>query len=178
MVATHSIVEIEIDDPTNANLYFRPLKRKLRGRFDLHRVKDSTAMKSAAKWPDPIPGQRLSLDFEARTAVIRDPLHDPDQAANRRRIEQEGVALPPAAQVIANVDVATYRHWMQRAVESGVARVVAGEFRTVDGKPQTVFFSTPRADPTADLAVAINRMADAQEQQTKVLAALVERLVK
>jgi hypothetical protein len=175
MVATPQIVEIEIDDPTNANLYFRPLMRTLRGRFDLHRVRDDNAMKMATKWPDPIPGHRIALDFDKREAAIIEPLHGPDQAANRRRIASEKLELPLEREVITNVDVPTFVHWMRLAVESNVARVVSGEFRAVDGKPKLSFFSDPPVDTNADLAVSLDRLATAMAQQTQLIARLIER---
>lgn len=189
MVATATrTVEIEVDgtetvngkqEPTNVNLYFRPLKRTLRGRFDLHRVKQTKALQNSRQWPDPIPGQRLALDLDTREAFVVEPLHDPEQSANKRRVTSARFDLPPAREPLGKVDLATFIYWMRRAIESGVARVVLGELPAeVDGTPQTSFFSTPRPDANANLAAAIDRMATASEQQTKVLTALVEKLAK
>lgn len=181
-----SIVEIEIDNATsdnatNINLFFRPIARKLRGRWSIQRVADKNAMALISQWPDPIPGQRLALDLQRGTVAIIEPLHDADQVANRRRIAATGRELAPAREELgaADTDVVTIAYWMRLAVESGVARVVAGELpdiATLGGKPTKSFFSTPKQDSADKLSLAIENLARVADQQTQILAALVDRL--
>ena len=70
---TDNIVEIEIDGPRNESCVFRPLQRRIRGRFDLRRVAEPKAMLLHPQHPDPIPGQRLRLNIAAGTAVRFEP---------------------------------------------------------------------------------------------------------
>ena len=139
--------EVEVAGPNNASLYFAPLQRRLRGRFDLRDMKEPEAGKLSHQWPDPIPGVRVGIDIEAAAGFVRDPLHDPDQAANRARIAQAGYALPPAREDFQQIDKATWVFWLALAQKAGLVRLTQGELPAVQGKPQTLFVIPAQEDP-------------------------------
>ena len=53
-----STVIVEIDGPRNECLYFRPLQKRVRGKFDLMRDSEPLAKVLASETPGPVPGQR------------------------------------------------------------------------------------------------------------------------
>ena len=169
MTTKSNTVAIEFDTPQNSNVYFRPLLRAVRGKFDLHRCKEPNAGRLHSVWPEPIPGQRLELDLVTGEGVIVEPLHEEKFAAIREKIEGLGQKLGPARETFENADLATWVYWMQGLVTSGKAKLVEGEFPQVKGKPKTRFHSTVQPDSNDRLATAI-------EKQTEVMAKLVSHL--
>lgn len=169
MVKT-ATVEIEIDGPCNENLHFRPLQRAVRGRFDLNRVGEPMARMKSVEWPRPIPSQRLGIDADG-SGYILEPLHDAENAAMRERIEKQGMKLAPACETFDDVHLPTWLFWIKRAVESGVARVVAGTLpQRIDGTPKRNFIVDRPAQSTGD------RLAAAIERQNELFERLLERL--
>lgn len=163
------MVTIEVDGPQCESLYFRPLGKVIRGHFDLMKDKDPQAMAAAATKPNPIPGQRLSYDESTGTATIVEPLQTAEHTVLKEAIEKRGLKLPPARETVEYKDSVTFLHWMKRAVESGIAKLVEGRFPKLQGKPQTSFVVPERKDERLELAEAI-------QQQTSVFAEILKVL--
>ncbi len=108
-------------------------------------------MKLTLQWPETIPGQVIGLDADG-TGYVRDPLHEPGQAANRKRIAASGKSLPPEREEFGVVDRPTWLFWLKRSVEAGHAKVVAGVLPDkIEGKPRRQFVSPERTDPRDSL---------------------------
>jgi hypothetical protein len=165
-------VTIEIDGPLNQSVYFRPLQKRIRGRFDLHRVKEPNAGKLHSLWPEPIPGQYLMLDFVTGEGAIVEPLWEAKFAAIRDKIEQQGQKLPEAREIFQGVDSATWVYWLKGLVDTGTAKLIEGEFPKIDeSKVQRRFHSTERPSTEDKLLSAI-------EQQNILLTELLSKLTK
>jgi hypothetical protein len=131
----------------NSSLFFPPLQRRVRGRFDVRQIAEPEAARLFNRWPEPIPGQRLELNTDTGAAAITEPLHDPAHRQTRLKVEQEW-SLPPAREVFSEVDVPTWLYWIKRSVDAGLARVVSGQLpEKVSGKPRVRFFSQEQDDP-------------------------------
>jgi hypothetical protein len=142
------MVEIVIDNSCNRNLHFRPLQRTLRGTFDLNRVPEPQARMKATQFPRPIPGMRIAVDADKKTATITDPLHEPEHVAIREKIEARGLKLGPAVERFDNIDANTWLFWMRRAVGSGTCKIVSGSFGVIDeAAARKDFVNAPQADP-------------------------------
>jgi hypothetical protein len=152
-------LEIEVVGPHNENLFFRPLGRTVRGRFDLNLVKEPLARMKVVDWPQPIPGQRIGVDPVAGEGYIAEPLHDDEHRAARERIAARGQSLPPAREAFPAVDVATWLWWLKTAVERGLARIVKGELpATIKGPVQRSFLlAAPRETREDKLVTALER---------------------
>jgi hypothetical protein len=172
MVKNATTIEIEVDGPYNENLMFRPLQRAIRGRFDLNRVAEPMARMRSAEWPQPIPSQRLGIEADG-SAYVLEPLHDEEHAAIKERIERQGMKLPPKCETFDGVDLVTWLFWIKRAVNSGIARVVAGQLpKVIDGVPKMNFIVDRPAQSAGD------RLAAAIERQNVLFEKLLERLSK
>lgn len=168
-------------DAENRNVYFPPLDRSLRGRFDAQlaarRDKDAGALLSEI--PDPIPGQQIAVDVETGEAALVEPLHDPRFAAIAERIKARGCKLFPEREPL-KIDKPTVLHWLKQAVTDGQARVVKGELPAkIDGTPKLHFIVQPQASTSDKLAAALDNLAAAQREQTdaitKILTALAAK---
>lgn len=173
------VVIIEADDPTNSHLYFRPIQERLRGRFDRDRVQDKHRHTIHDDCPEPIPGQRLSVNLDTGVAEIIEPIHDPQYAALRQRIEKSGRSLPPARRALKNgkpVHLPTYLYWMRISVEGGLARITEGALPDdVGGKPQLKFRGRDGADEIHELGTAVTKLTELVDAQTKLLLAMAEK---
>lgn len=149
------VVAVEIDGPLNEAHYFRPLGRRLRGRFDAHRVAGDTG-RLVQRWPDPIPGQRIGVDVAAGEGFIEESLHDPQHAAVKSKAEKVGAVGPPR-ETFAGVHVPTWLFWLRQAVEAGIARIVQGTLPEKIEGAQTEFITQRQTDPVERLAVAMER---------------------
>jgi hypothetical protein len=171
------LVEIVIDGPKNENLYFRPLQRPLRGTFDLNRVPEPLARMQINAFPRPIPGLHLVVDVEKKTAAVVDPLHEPEHAAIREKIEARGLKLGPQAERFEGIDTNTWLFWMRRAVASGVAKIVEGKFPEIDeAKAQKNFVIAEQRDPRDSLIERLVAVmyAGLSPEGRKEFASLVE----
>jgi hypothetical protein len=169
------IVEIEINGQKNQNLYFRPLQRPLRGTFDLNRVPEPLARMKAVDFPRPIPGLRIAVD--GTTAAITDPLHEPEYADIREKIEARGLKLGAATERFENIDANTWLFWMRRAVASGTCKVVTGQFPAIDeAKARKNFIVAEQRDPRDNLIDKLVGLmfASLPAERRKEFAALVE----
>jgi hypothetical protein len=176
--AVKTMVELEVDEQHNGNLNFFPLGRTLRGRFDLSRAAkhDRDASALFTQWPEPIPGQRLKVNFAENKATLIEPLREPDNADLLAEIEKSAL-VEPHKQDFENIDAATWSFWLGRAVEGGLVRVVAGQLPTERpaGKPQVSFYVKREADQAE---TAIDRLAVAVERQGDMLAQLITKLTE
>lgn len=162
-----NLLEIEIGDQRNRNLFFQPLQRKLRGRFDLNRCCEPLARVKAGEWSEPIPGQRLVVDLETGETAIVEPLYDPAHAPLRERIEARGMKLPPERERFEKVCLATWLFYIARAVKAGKAVILRGEIPAeLPGEPTRHFATRPIVDP-------VERLAAAMEKQNELLAQII-----
>jgi hypothetical protein len=158
-------VEIEIDGAANECLHFRPLQRSVRGRFDFSRLREPMAGTMRSAWPDAIPSQRIGI--AGGDGYLLEPLHTQEHSQTRERIEGQGMKLADARETFTGIHRATWLHWMKRAVESGIAKVVSGKLPDhIEGEPQLSFITKREPSDTSRLATAI-------EQTNVLLAELV-----
>jgi hypothetical protein len=139
-------VVIEIAGPRNESHTFKPLMRRLRGRWDTANVaqKDKAESLKAISTVHFIPGIHISLDVDKKTGVVFDPLAEPKDGGT-----PEGHAIwekikpimsqypsffsptkPWPQSVKENMsqdEIKTWLYEMARTVEAGYARVVSGE---------------------------------------------------
>lgn len=177
MVPTQGInvVEIEVDNEHNRALIFGPASLRVRGAFDLMREKEPLAMSLHGRWPKPIPGQRLRVDLTTGHGYLIEPLRFEEHRATREQIEKGGSTISEEVKDFGPIDITTWVYWMSRAVRSGAARLTAGDWPELQGKPVRNFHRPP-AEPREDkIATALNSFATALSEQTKVLAALIDR---
>ena len=162
------LLEVEVDNEKNHDLFFGPLGRRLRGGYDVHRAAkhDKDAHALATQWPEPVPGQRLALNVETKQGHLIEPLHEDRYAAIREKIADRKFArLEPAETTFANVDVATWLHHIKCAVEAGVAKVVNGKLpETIEGTPRKFFHGEQRKSETETLTEAIGKQTAAFER--------------
>ena len=175
MVKQSETIKIEIDGPQNQALYFRPIQRRIRGRFDVLRINEPNAAKLRRAWPEPIPGQRLELNLETGEAAIVEPLHFPEFAAIKEKIEATGQKIAPEREELQGVDVPTFCYFMREAATSGVARIVSGVFPETIGTPRRRFHSSVQPEPIDKLTAAIERQCDQQSEILKLLTKLVAK---
>jgi hypothetical protein len=162
----------EIDGPQNQSVMFRPWGKKIRGRFDIHRLRDAGAGSLMTLFPQPIPGQYISLDLSTAEGIVIEPLHEDKFAAIRERIEKMGQTLPAQREVLQGIDLTTCLWWLRELVNSGKAKLIEGEFPKIDeSKVQRRFHSTERPGTEDKLLTAI-------ERQNDLLAELIGRLAK
>jgi hypothetical protein len=173
MAKSDTTCAVEFDGKQNQNYFFAPLGT-IRGRFDLHRVAEPNAGKLHARWPEPIPGQRVEYDFATGAGAIVEPLHEAQFAAIRERIEALGQKLPEARREF-RLDAATLAFWIRGLIATGDAKLVAGAIPEVQGKPQTRFHSAEQVDPLDKLTAAIERQNALQEKLVEAIAELAKR---
>lgn len=166
-------IEIEIDGIHNENLQFRPLQRSIRGRFDFLRISEPMSKMKANDWPVPIPSQKLGIDPDGNGYLL-EPLHDPEHAPIKEKIEAQAMKLEPAIQTFEGIHLPSWLFWIQRAVESGLAKVVSGKLpEKIEGEPRKNFILAPPEKSTTDkLTEAISLQNELFE---KLLAKLSEK---
>src|SRR5579862_5889127 len=108
-----STIEVEIDGAANEQLFFAPLQRRIRGKFDLNRVAEPLARMKTREWPQPIPGQRLGIDLETGQGYLTEPLHESANGAIKERILRTA-KLGPEREAFASVHVPTWLYWIKR----------------------------------------------------------------
>ncbi|QDU30598.1 hypothetical protein ETAA8_57440 [Anatilimnocola aggregata] len=170
------VFEIEITGgKRNDCFHFRPIGETIRGRFDLNRETEPLARMKIVDFPEPVPGQRIGVDLEFGEGYIIEPLHEPDHVATRKRIEGRGLSIAPARRPFPGVDVSTWLFWLNRGVESGIARVSQGTMpKKLDGPVKKSFITvTKPADNTRE-----DRFLAAMERQNELMSALLAKLSK
>jgi len=162
-------IEIEVDGSTNDQLYFFPLGRPVRGRFDYNRVAEPKAKMLTNQWPTPIPGQRLAVNPATGEAQLIEGLRDPEHQMIREAAERRGRI--PQNETFRDVDTATWLFHMRNAVECGLARIVRGAFPDkIEGTPKTSLF--PRQKGSNE------QLADAIKEQTAVMREMMMMLAQ
>lgn len=180
MQVTDDVLEVEIDEAKNGSLFFGPLGRRIRGRFDCHRAAkyDKEAAALFSEWPEPIPGQRLGINAKTGEGYLIEPLHETKHAAIREKIQKRKATLDPHKQTF-KAHVPTWLYWLKRAAEDGYVKIVSGTVpETIEGEPKLTFVITRPKGQSAMLADAINRQADAMIAQTEAITKLLAELVK
>jgi hypothetical protein len=178
-------VEIEIDTPRNGSLWFRPLQRQLRGRFDFNRVAEPMARVAPFehKVPEVFPGLHVALDTEALAAAVIEPLHGPDHQEVRAKLKARGWGLGNEREEIEVKAEAlpTWLYWLKRAVEGGTARLVKGKLPDkVEGKVQrTWVHNEPKPDKRDSLinklvAILYSELPEAKRQKVDAILASEE----
>ncbi len=167
---------IEIDGPQNQNVYFRPITRTVRGRFDVHRLRDPGVGKLLTEWPEPIPGQLVSVDYASGTGAVIEPLYEAKSAAIREKIELLGMRLPPEREEFQGVHVATWTHFLKALVEGGSATLISGEFAESDDPVRTRFHSSERADPVDEMRENLAKLGDAVATMAASNARMVDAI--
>lgn len=167
----NGVLEIEVAGDQNEQLFFAPLQRRIRGRFDLNAVPEPLARMKTREYPQPIPGQRIGLDLGTGEGYVAEPLHEPVNKAIRERVERKA-RIAPERETFAAVHVPTWLFWLKRACESGIARVVKGKLpETIDGEPQKHFITRPPVNHN-------DRLAEMIECNTKVMMELLRAIKK
>lgn len=176
-----NVIEVEVNGARNGNLFFGPLARRVRGRFELSRAieRDKEAGNLTRSWAEPIPGQRIGIDLDSGDGYIIEPLHDEAHDAIRQRI-QKTHRLEPARQSFNGVHAPTWLYWLKRAVDANHAKLMGGKFpdgigpkkqEFVSDEPNVNLFMPRRATPMDKLTEAIDRQT---EMFGKLLSALME----
>lgn len=169
-------VELEID-ADNANLHFRPLMRSVRGKFDFSRMGEPLARVKGAEWPV-IPSQRIGITPDGVGYLI-EPIHAPEHAALKEKIERAGMKLEPAMQEFEGIDQPSWLWWLRNAVQAGCARVVSGKLTDqINGPVRKNFILSEPPMSAADKVnaalenqtVAFNRLTDAILKMVEVKA--------
>jgi hypothetical protein len=131
---------IEFDGPNNENYRFAPSATTLRGAWRSHRVAHNDmndAMKSMSTVPY-IPGMRVTLNTDERSATVLDPLATTDEGKQiwekvLAKIKQHEAffgakqrLLPPITKAnLTDSEMKTWAYYMAMAVESGYAVVLS-----------------------------------------------------
>lgn len=175
------LLELEIDSPNDGPVFFGPLGRRLRGRFDAARVvkHDGSASRLLNEFPNPIPGQRLVVNVDTGECVVLEPLHDAEFAAIRQKIEKAKMTLEPERQEYKQ-HVPTLLHWCKRLVEDSCARVLRGKLPDkIDGEPKELSPLGPRKpSQIQELTKAFERQSAALERQAAAFEGILAELLK
>ena len=123
------MVILEVDGKRNQSWFCRPIRKRIRGRFEWRRDPEPKALQKSLTEPDAIPGQRLQLNGDSLTVL--EPLHNDEFKVMRERIEKKGLRLPDEATVY-EVDGNEAAFWLQRAVDARLARVIDGKMPRID----------------------------------------------
>ena len=164
MVKAESTVTIEVDGK-NRNLLFPPLRRRIRGRFDVARMPEPGRLRT--EWAEPIPGQLLALNPATGAAALVEPLRGAEHAGLREKIERRGLRIAEEREDLGPVHVPTWLHFMRLAVDAGMARVVSGELperNEIEGEPQMDYVTRRQPSPIDRLTAAIERQTAALEK--------------
>jgi hypothetical protein len=186
------MIVIEIDTATNGSLFFAPLQEAIRGRMDPMRFKDrEERLTLIDEYPQGVPGQRIAFDEQAGTASLVEPLHEPQNAAVREKLAAKRYSFAPHKREISAATVEqtggkpTWLYWLNRAVESGHARLVSGTLPAkIEGRIRKQFLR-PEDDAKAEkekrertlerqkLAAALAMMTEKQRAEyDRILASL------
>lgn len=162
-------VEIQVDNETNADLFFRPINDRVRGSFDQTRLPDVSP--KLKQYPNPVPGQVIGVDPDG-SLYVRDPIYDDEFSACREFIEKRGFELSPQLQNFDGIDTNTALFWMKRAVDGGLAKIVEGTFPKIDPEKAKKNFVTRETKSST------SQLADAVREQTEVLKQVLSKLAE
>src|SRR5262245_50745723 len=175
MVKSEPLV-LEFGDDLCRNIYFAPLDRRFRGRFDAQQLarRDRDAGALLNEWPEPIAGQQLAIDLETGAADVLEPLHEfPAIAA---RIKSRGLTLAPERERV-ECDLPTMLFYAAAAVKAGQARVVRGTLpdHIDEAKVRKDLFINAVESDTVKLSSALTAQARAFERLADVLEKLLAK---
>jgi hypothetical protein len=166
---------VEFGDDHSRNIYFPPLDRRIRGRFDAHQIAktDPDAGALISEWPEPIAGQQLLIDPDTGEVALLEPLHDFPAIATR--IKQRKLRLAPAREKV-NCDVPTAAFYAKACIQAGQARIVRGTIPLIDeSKVRHDFIIKLPETPEQTLTAALNKQTAAFERLASVLEKLLAK---
>jgi len=182
MVTSAKYVEVEICNAKRRRVQFRPLGANalpLRSRTDASNARNAREQAFNERWPLPIPGERVWIDFAAGTKGIREPLHDEEYEQQRALVLSRGFKLLPKKRVIDSESVTTWAFHLHKLVNAGSARVVVGELPpldTLEGEPRKSFVTDRKKDANEKLADVMDRFATALDKVAALLGNILERM--
>lgn len=168
---TSNVIEIEVDIERNRNLYFVPIDRQVRGRFDWRRVADKHGPELRDQWgEEPLPGQTISLDLDSGKGAILEPLASVKEF--KKCVEDRRETLAPARQEFANINPSAWLYWIKAAVETGKAKLLKGTLPPkVDYKPARFGESRSTTDRLLETLIALTStmLSDKDRQEAAKL---------
>ena len=151
------ILTIEIRNPGNRALYFKPTGERVRGAIDFAVTNDPDLYAYGREFGGKtLPGKRITLDTEKREGLIFDPLALPENAPLFGKLAaksadpiRNGATIkagdPKRYEALTQDDCATWANEMRKAVAAGHAVVVSGDVNAkIDGVPRTEFIHVRR----------------------------------
>lgn len=137
-------VVIEISAPNCANVMFTPLRKLLRGRWDVHKLPIGTSSEPGILNLRELPGMHVALDVQRREARVYDPMALPknaDALKAAQKVIKHATSReyhPEKETFYRNLSddaIASFVYWMQRFIEQNIAVLVAGNFPSQDSLP-------------------------------------------
>ena len=173
MAKAENKVTVEIAGPNCESVYWQPLRRKIRGRFDFHKPRGANARAMLDEFPQPIPGQMIEVDLSTGETAIVEPLRLTEHKVTAERLKKKlNCEFAPVREEVGKLDLPTAIFWLNRIVNDGLAVVIKGDLPSdPGGKPQMSFLNPPRESPTDKLTAAI-------EAQTKAIMSLLRHVAK
>lgn len=131
-------IVIEVDHPTNSNVWFYPHGRRvLRSRFLLSRANPGGKVPSSHLACSEIPGTLIGLNVKERFGVVHDPITDTEHETVREAIKRAKKST--SGQRVGFTEVHAehpdleelqlnrWLYWMRRLLDSKHARAVKGQ---------------------------------------------------
>lgn len=157
---------IECDNKNDSNLYIAPLGRRIRGRFDAHRrtSKNPDNATLLGQWPQPVPGQLLSVDTETGKVSIHEPVRDKEHEDIAALFKKRSIKIPEH-ETFNGVHVPSMLHLMRNAVNGGLARVTEGTMpERIEGQPLKSFIANNEPDPEEQLREALVKNMEVMQE--------------
>ena len=164
----NTVIEVEVDVDRNRNLYFVPLDRAIRGRFDWRRVADKNGPELRDRWgEEPLPGQTISLDLAKGEGAILEPLCS--RAEIKKRVETRGESLSAERQSFTDINPKEWLYWLKAAVKAGKAKLLRGEIpENVDYKPKRFGEVKTTTDRLTEALIAVLHAGLSDKQRKEV----------
>jgi len=169
---------IEAASERGANLYFPPLMKTIRGRFDAQRMaaRNPDAAKLLNQWPKPVPGQRIELDTASGVGRIVEPVRLDEFRDVRELFDKRAIAVPED-ETHEHVHVPSWLHCMKDAVDAGLAEVVEGKFPAkIDGKRLKSFITPDEPDENETLRASLAANTAAMKDAVEAIRDLAESI--
>lgn len=178
-MAKSQIVQIEACAPRNRQVIFKPIGSAIRGRVDFSDCRNQTEQLMRRFYPQPVPGQRICIDFATGQKWIAEPLYLDEHESLRAEILQRGYKLPPKRVDYESESLVTWCYHAHRLIESGLARIVEGELPNWEDfteTPRKRFISHETKSDEAKLADVHNALLKSIDANTAMLQQLIERI--
>ena len=129
-------VTVEVAGPHNECHNFKPTDETLVGRVNAIELRYRSMNGRFNSLPDVIPGVRIHIDYDAKSASIEDPVcNDENMQAQVRGFRS--IRRNTKHDLRGENDLATWHHWTKRLVGDGYGRIIDGRFpEKVIGKPR------------------------------------------